>query len=100
VINNNNLIQILITYGSRYSAVGIATGYELDSREVGVLVPEASRVFSTSMLALRTTQPPIRWIPEGGVERPVNEADHSPPTTAETKNTWTYAPTPPFVLIE
>jgi hypothetical protein len=34
--------------GSWDSAVGIATGYGLDGREVGVQVPGGSRIFSTS----------------------------------------------------
>jgi hypothetical protein len=33
--------------GSRYSVVGIATGYELDGRDVGVRVPVGSRIFSS-----------------------------------------------------
>jgi hypothetical protein len=33
---------------SRDSAVGIATGYGLDDRGVGVRVPTESRIFSTS----------------------------------------------------
>jgi hypothetical protein len=32
---------------SRDSAVGIATGYGLDDREVGVRVPVGSRIFSS-----------------------------------------------------
>jgi hypothetical protein len=30
-------------------------------------------------------EPPILWVP--GVKRPGHEADHSPPTSAEVKNT-------------
>jgi hypothetical protein len=33
--------------GSRDSVVGVATGYELDDREVGVRVPVGSRIFSS-----------------------------------------------------
>jgi hypothetical protein len=33
---------------SRDSAVGIATGYGLDDREVGVRVPGGSRIFSSA----------------------------------------------------
>jgi hypothetical protein len=32
-----------------------------------------------------------------GVERPGPEADHSPPTSAEVKNTWIYTSIPPYV---
>jgi hypothetical protein len=31
------------------------------------------------------------------VKRPGREADHSPPTGAEVKNTWLYISTPPYV---
>jgi hypothetical protein len=34
-----------------------------------------------------------------GVKRPGREADHSPPTSAEVKNTWLYTSTPPYVYI-
>jgi hypothetical protein len=46
------------------SVVGIATGYGLDDRGVGVRVPVGSRIFSTSSRpALGPTQPPIQWVP-------------------------------------
>jgi hypothetical protein len=32
------------------------------------------------------------------VKRPGREADHSPPTSAEFKNTWIYTPTSPYVV--
>jgi hypothetical protein len=35
------------TYRSRDSAIGIATGYGLDDRGVGVRVPLGSRIFSS-----------------------------------------------------
>jgi hypothetical protein len=47
------------------SVVGIATGYGLDDRRVGVPVPVRSRIFSTSSRpALGSTQPPIQGVPE------------------------------------
>jgi hypothetical protein len=61
----------------RDSVVGIATGYGLDDRGIGVRVPVGSR------LALGSTQPPIQWV--HGVKRPGREADNSPPTGAEVK---------------
>jgi hypothetical protein len=42
--------------------------------------------------ALRSTQPPIQWVP--GVKRPGREVDHSPPTSAEVKKMWIYTSTP------
>jgi hypothetical protein len=51
-------VQILL------SVVGIATGYGLDDRKVGVPVPVGSRIFSTSSRpALGSTQPPMQWVP-------------------------------------
>jgi hypothetical protein len=34
-----------------------------------------------------------------GVKRPVREADQSPPTSTEMKNTWIYTSTPPYVYV-
>jgi hypothetical protein len=50
--------------GSRDSVVGIATGYGLDDRGVGVRVPVGWRIFYTSSRpVLGPTQPPIQWVP-------------------------------------
>jgi hypothetical protein len=55
-------------------------------------------LFSTSSRAdLGLIQSPIEWIPGAlspGVKRPEREADHSPPTSADIKNTWIYIFTP------
>jgi hypothetical protein len=54
----------------QFCAAGIATGYRLDGRGVGVPVPVGSRIslFSTSSRsALGPTQPPIQWLPGGKV---------------------------------
>jgi hypothetical protein len=46
-------------------------------------------LFTTaSRTILGPTQPPIQWLPGAlslGVNRPVREADHSPPSSAEVK---------------
>jgi hypothetical protein len=56
---------------------------------------------TSSRLVLGPTQPPIQWIP-GALSRVVKrlsgEADHSPPTSAEVKNTWIYISTPPYIM--
>jgi hypothetical protein len=86
---------------SRDSVVGIATAYRLDDRGVEVRVPVGSRIF-TSPPALRSTQPPIQWIPGAlspGVKRPRREADHSPPTSTEVKKTWVYTSTPRYAFM-
>jgi len=37
--------------------------------------------------------------PYPGVKRPGREADHSPPSSAEVKNAWSYTSTPPHVFM-
>jgi len=56
---------------------------------------------TVSRTALRPTQPPIQWIAgvlSLGIKRPGREADHSPPTSGEIRNAWSYTPTPPICL--
>jgi hypothetical protein len=51
-------------------------------------------LFSTaSKLALGLTQPPMQWVPGAlsrGVKRSRRESDHSPPSSVEVKNAWSY----------
>jgi hypothetical protein len=61
--------------------------------------PRALGIFldTTFKAALGSTQPPIQWIPVApslGVKRPGREADHSPPSSAEVKNAWSYTSIP------
>jgi hypothetical protein len=59
-----NYCMYLFDIGSRDSVVGIATGYGLEDRGVGVRVPVGSRIFSTSSRpALGSTQTCIQWVP-------------------------------------
>jgi len=47
------------------------------------------------------TQPPIHWIAGAlflGVKRPGREADHSPPSSDEVNNAWSYSSAPPIRL--
>jgi hypothetical protein len=51
--------------------------------------------------ALGPTQPLIQWVAvvlSLGVKRPGGEADHSPPSSVEVKNVWSYTSTPPVRL--
>jgi hypothetical protein len=55
-----------------------------------------------SRLALGPTQPPVQCVP--GVlsleeNRPGCEADHSPPSSVEVKNAWSYTSTPQYVFM-
>jgi hypothetical protein len=92
--------------GSKDNSVGIATGYGLDDRGIGVRVPVGSRIFSSPQRAY----PRRLWGPPSllfngyrgslpGVKRQGREADHSPPTSVEVKKMWIYTPTPPYAIM-
>jgi hypothetical protein len=89
----------------RDSAIGMATGYGLDDRRVGVPVPVGSRIFllsTSSRPVLGSTQYPIQWIPgalSSGVKQPGREIDNSPQTSAEVKKMWIYTSTPPYAFM-
>jgi hypothetical protein len=54
-----------------------------------------------SRTVLGPTQPPNQWAIGAlslGLKRPVREADHSPPSSAEVNNAWSYTSTPPIRL--
>jgi hypothetical protein len=97
------LLCYIYIYIYIYIRVGIATGYRLDSRKVGVW--RGGKIFLHSMssrLALGPTQPPIEWVLRTlspGVKRLGREADHSPPTSAEVKNMWICTSTPPWAFM-
>jgi hypothetical protein len=66
----------------RGNVVGIATGYGLDDRGVGVPVPVGSKFFFSiaSRPALGPTKPPIQRVPGAlspGVKRQGREVDYS-----------------------
>jgi hypothetical protein len=60
-------------------------------------------LFATvSSPALGPTQPPIQWVPGAlslGVKWPGREADHSPPSSAEVKNSWSCTSTPQYAFM-
>jgi hypothetical protein len=95
----------ILLFKSRDSAVGIATGYGLDGRGVGVRVPVRSRMFCSPCPPDRLwepTEPPIQLVPGAlstEVKRPGREAGHSPPTNVEVKKTWIYTSIPPYAFI-
>jgi hypothetical protein len=55
-------------------------------------------LFTTvSRMALGPTQHPIQWLPGAlslGIKQQGREADHSLPSSAEVKNTWSYTSAP------
>jgi hypothetical protein len=59
-------------------------------------------LFTASRMALGPTQPPIQWVPGAlslGVKWLGCEADHSPPSSTEVKNVWSYTSTPQYVFM-
>jgi hypothetical protein len=83
------------------SVVGIATGYGLDDRRVGVRVPVRSRIF-TSPCHPDQLWGLIQWILRAlssGAKQPGREVDFSPPTSAEFNKTRIYTPTPPYAIM-
>jgi len=67
--------------GGPGSSVGIATDYGLDDPGSN---PGGDEIFRSSRPALRSTQPPVKWVPGlyRGKVRPGRAADHSPPSSA------------------
>jgi hypothetical protein len=83
---------------------GIATGYGLNDRGVGVRVPVGPRIFCSPQRPDRLWGP-SSLLPNGyqgpfppGVQRLGREADHLPPTSAEVKKPWIYTFIPPIGL--
>jgi hypothetical protein len=55
----------------------------------------------SSICKIFYAQLPIQWVPGVlalGVKRPGHEADHSPPSSAEVKNVWSYTSAPTISL--
>jgi hypothetical protein len=52
----------------------------------------------TPLPSLELTQSPIQWVPgpSPGLKRPWRDVHHSPTSSAEFKNEWSYASTPPL----
>jgi hypothetical protein len=99
-----HFLLIILLSKSCDSSVGIALGYGLDDRGSRVRSPAGLEIFlftTASRTALGPSQPPIQWVPGAlslGVKRPGCESDHSPPSSAEVKNAWSYISTPPVRL--
>jgi hypothetical protein len=74
-----------------FLVVGIATGYGL---EFPGSIPGMANFFSSPEIS---DGPHVQWIPETislGVKRPGHEANYSPPSSAEVKNSGAIPPLP------
>jgi hypothetical protein len=83
---------LFINFSKNYLRAGRPRGRSSSpSRVKNFLFSKSSRS------ALRTTHPPILWVPGAlspRVKRPGREVDHSPPTSAEVMKMWIYTATP------
>jgi hypothetical protein len=82
---------------------GIALGYGLDDRWFESRQNLGIFLFTTaSRLALVSIQIHVQCVPGAlsvGEKRQGSESDHSPPTSAEVKNTWSYTSSPQYVFM-
>jgi hypothetical protein len=80
----------------------VALGYGLDDRGFESREGLGIFLFTTAFRpAPGPTQPPIQWALGAlslAVKRPEREADHSPPSSAEVNNAWSYTSTIPIRL--
>jgi hypothetical protein len=106
VLHNLSIEVTLLNYlrinEFRYIMGWCSTGWTIGTlgfdsrRRLGIFL------FTTaSRTALGPTQPPIQWVPGTlslRVKRQGREADHTPPSSAEVKNEWSYTSTSPIRL--
>jgi hypothetical protein len=96
--------DIFMGLTSRDSSVGIALGYGLDDRSSMVRFPAGAGSFSLHHRVQNGSGAHPASYPMGtrgsfpGVKRPGPEVDHSPPSSAEVQNAWSYTSTPPIRL--
>jgi hypothetical protein len=96
-------IEHLIIYLEPGQLSGMALGYEMDDR--GFESRQGLRIFlytTASRPVLGPTQPPVQWVTGAlslGIKRQDREADHSPPSSAEVKNGWSYTSTPQYAFM-
>jgi hypothetical protein len=88
---------------SRGSSVTIVTRLRAERLRFDSWQEQGIYVFdTTSRPALELTQPSIQWVPgvlSPELKWPYREADHSPLSSAEVKNTWSYTSSPPYVFM-
>jgi hypothetical protein len=94
-----NHLFLFISYQETDVQLFSISWYSLGDTIVDFYIDMGIFFFATaSEPALGPAQPPIQWVLVTlslGVKRPGREADHSPPSSAEVKNAWSYTPTSP-----
>jgi hypothetical protein len=99
------IIIIIIIIRSRDSSVGIATDYGLDDQGGREFESRQGKKFSLLHIVMTGSgvHPTSYRMGTGGsfpgVKQQRCEADHSPPTIAEVKETWVYISTPPYAFM-
>jgi hypothetical protein len=100
---NVDIIVFLDVKVSRGSAVGIATGYELDLPRGQNSSPGRVKNFHfyiSSRPSLGSTQSPIYWVTgtPPGKKRQEREVNNWAPSSTKVKKTWVYRSTLPYVF--
>jgi hypothetical protein len=98
------LENIYFGFGSRDSVVGIATGYGLDDKGIGVRVPLGQEFSLLHVVQTDTGAHPVscrmgNGALSPGVKRQGSEFDQSSPTGAEVKKMWIYTSTVPYAFM-
>jgi hypothetical protein len=92
-------------FKSRDSSVGIALGYTLDDRGSRVRFPAGAVNFSLHHRVQNGSGARTASCPVGnrgsfpGINWSGREADHSPPSSAEVKDAWSYTSTPQYFFM-
>jgi hypothetical protein len=79
-------------------------GYGLDDRMIEVRFPAGTGNFSRHHLQTGSGTHPASYLRGNGalslgVTQPGREADHSPPSSAEVKDAWSYTSTPQYAFM-
>jgi hypothetical protein len=85
-------------------AVGTATGNRLTAEGSEFEPRKGQEVSPLHVVQTDSGAHPASYLMDTGGSFPrvkwtVREADHSPPNSAEVKNTWIYTATPPYVFM-
>jgi hypothetical protein len=93
------LYLVCAVRGGRDSAVGIATGYGLDDRRVGLRVPVGAKMFSSPRRPDCSGSHPASYPMGTGGKMAEGWSSHSPVHNGKDKNTYNYTFTPPYVFM-